>query len=91
MRQRFQPVEILRGGLVGQGRIQGGGRSPLLKPKKVTFFIVIFYNSENNIRDARPFCRPLFCHSCVVSILHLSYSSEPVMRLDCQMLLKSIP
>ena len=35
-----------------------GGRSPLLKPKKVALFTTIFYNSENSIRDTRPFCRP---------------------------------
>jgi len=32
-----------------QGRIQGGGRlgrSPPLKPAKVTFFTMILYNSE---------------------------------------------
>jgi len=28
---------------------------------------MILYNSENNIRDIRPFCRPLFCHSSVVN------------------------
>jgi len=26
----------------------------------------VSYNSENNIRDIRPLCRPLFCHSSVV-------------------------
>jgi len=37
----------------GQARIQGGrlGRSPHLKPKKATFFTIILYNLENNIRD----------------------------------------
>jgi len=51
-----------------QGRIQGGrlGQSPPLKPTKVTFFTMIFYNLENSIRDIRPFSRPLFCHSSVV-------------------------
>ena len=51
-----------------QGRIQGeviGAMAPL-KPKKVILFIMILYNSENNIRDIRPFCRPLLCHSHVV-------------------------
>ena len=48
-----------------QGRIQGGDRPP---PKiyKLTLFTMIAYNSENNIRNARPFCHPLFCHSSVV-------------------------
>ena len=37
-----------------------------LKPTKVTLFTMIFYNTENNIRDISPFCSPLFCHSSVV-------------------------
>jgi len=37
-----------------------------LKPAKATLFIIIFYNPENNIRDIRPFCHPLFCYSSVV-------------------------
>jgi len=37
-----------------------------LKPAKVTLFTIILYIPENNIRDIRPFCRPLFCHSSVV-------------------------
>jgi len=41
------------------------GRSPPLKPTKVTLFTMILYNTENSIRDIRPFCRPLFCHSSV--------------------------
>jgi len=51
-----------------QGRIQGGaiGRSAPLKPTKVTFFTMIFYNSENSIGDIRPVCRPLFRHSSVL-------------------------
>jgi len=51
-----------------QGRIQWGavGAIAPLKPTKVTFFTMILFNSENNIRDVRPFCRPLFCHSRVV-------------------------
>jgi len=54
---------------------------------------MILYNSENSIRDTRPFCRPLVCLSSIVkySLLHLSYSSEPVMRRDCQILLKLLP
>ena len=50
-----------------QWRSQGRGeRLPSLKPKKITLFIMIFYNSENSFRDLRPFCRPSFCHSSVV-------------------------
>jgi len=30
---------------------------------KVTLFTMILCNSENSIRDIRPFCRPLFFHS----------------------------
>jgi len=40
-----------------------GGDYPPLKPKKVTLFTMISYNSEKSIRDIWPFCRPLFCHS----------------------------
>ena len=43
-----------------------GGLSPPLKPAKVILSIMIFYNSENNIRDTRLFFRPLFGHSSVV-------------------------
>jgi len=68
------------------------GDRPPLKPSKVTLFTVILHNLENSIRDKRPFCRLLFCYSIVKQhILHLSYSSEPVMRLDYQILLKSPP
>jgi len=36
------------------------------KPTKVTLFTMILHNSENSIRDIRPFCRLLFCHSSVL-------------------------
>ena len=49
------------------------GQSPPLKPTTVSFFNIISYNSENNIRDIRPIFRPLFCHRRVVSIGCLSY------------------
>jgi len=39
---------------------------PPLKPTKVTLINIILCNSENNIRDERPFCHPLFCHSSAV-------------------------
>ena len=48
---------------------------------------MILYNSENNIRDVRLFvvrCLNCFVTAVLQSILHLSYSSEAVMRLDCQ-------
>jgi len=38
------------------------GRSPSLKPTKVTQLNITFYNSENNIPQIRPFFRLLFCH-----------------------------
>jgi len=47
------------------GRIQGE-IGAILNKRKVSLFTQIFYNSENNIRDISPFCRPLFCHSSVV-------------------------
>ena len=47
-----------------RGRGGWGDRPP--KPTKVTLFTMIFYNTENNIRDISPFCSPLFCHSSVV-------------------------
>jgi len=37
-----------------QGRIQGGGRSPTLKSRKVTLFTMVLYNSENNISKPIP-------------------------------------
>jgi len=54
---------------------------------------MILYNSENNIRDLRPFCRPMFCFVTAVlwNILNLSCSSKHIMRLDRQLLLKSHP
>jgi len=62
-----------------------------LRLTKVTLFTMIFYNSENSIRDVRPFV----VHCCVTAvlrrILHHSYSSESVMRLAYPILLKSPP
>jgi len=43
-----------------------------LKPTKVTLFAKILFNSENNISDIKPVCRPLFCHSSVVKYTSLS-------------------
>ena len=69
--------------LPSQARADPGGTDSSLKPKKVALFTKIFLNSENSIRDIRQFCRPLFYRSSVVgSILHLSHSREPVMRVD---------
>jgi len=55
-----------------QGRIQRGGAIALLKPTKVALFTMIVYNSENNVHDYRPFCRPLFCHSSVCEVYFIS-------------------
>ena len=40
-----------------------------LKPAKVTLFTMILYNSENGIRDIRPFSIPFICHSSVVKYI----------------------
>jgi len=71
--------------LPGQGRIQGaiGMISPPIQPANITLFTMFFYNSENSIRDIRPFCRPLFCHSIVVN-----YTSSFLLY---HILLKSLP
>ena len=70
-----------------QGLIQGGSTEAIvpLQTLELTSFAMIVYNSENIIRNTRPFCHPLFCHRSVVSlwsVLHLFYSSEPVIRLS---------
>jgi len=49
------------------------------------------YNSGNSMHDIRPLCRPFFVTAVLRSILHLSYSSEAVTRLDYQILLKLPP
>jgi len=33
---------------------------------KSIFINNAFYNSLNSIRDIKPFCRPLLCHSSIV-------------------------
>jgi len=48
------------------------GEIASLKPKKVTSFTIFLYNSENNIRDIRPFCRLLFCHCSVLYFISLT-------------------
>jgi len=79
-------------GMLEEVRIEWGrlGRSSL-KPMKVTFSTTIIYNSENNIRDIRSFFRPIFCHSSVVKYASTLLQNKPVMRLDCQIVLKSPP
>jgi len=52
---------------------------------------MILYNSENSIRDIRPFCRLLYCHSSAVKFSSSLLQSETVMRLDYQIILKSPP
>ena len=52
-----------RGGCRGQ-------RSPPLKPAQVTLFTMILYNSENNIRDIRPFVWSQHCcEVCFISLI----------------------
>jgi len=77
----------------GGSREQRLGRSRPLKSTKVASFTMIFNNSENSIRDKRPFCRPLLCHSSVVehTSSHFSCISGSAMRPDYQILLKSPP
>jgi len=43
----------------------GGDRPP--KTTNVNLFTMIFYNLGNSIRDTKPLCGPLFCHSSVVN------------------------
>jgi len=67
-----------------------------LKPTKITLLTIILYHSENSIRDIRPFCRRPFAVHCFVtavlrSTLHLSYSSEAVMRRSYLIFLKMTP
>jgi len=79
-----------------QDPIQGGwiGEIDPHKNSESNFAHNDFVNSENSMRDMKPYPCPLFCHSSVVkhfSSNHLSYSSEAVMWLDWQILLKSYP
>ena len=55
-----------------------------LKPATVTSLIIIFYNSENSIRDTRPFFVHCFVTAVLWSIRHPSYISEAVARFGCQ-------
>ena len=75
------------------GADPGGTIGTIAPPKtyESNFFTMILYNSENNIRDIRPLFRQLFCHRSAVNLwsTHLFYHSEAVMKLDCQVLLKS--
>jgi len=80
-------------GLSRKGQCFSQGRIRAIAPSKtyestVILFTMILYNSENSIRDIRPFCRPLFCHSSVVKCT--SCLLQTVMRLDYQILLKSL-
>jgi len=80
-----QNLRILkvRGVKAGPDPAKRLGRSPPLNLTKVTLFTMTFYNSENNIRDIRPFCRTLsFVTAVLWSMLHLCYCSEAVMSLD---------
>ena len=50
-----------------------------------------FVHSENSVRDIKPFCCPLFCHSSVVKYTLSPLSSKAVMSLDSQLLPTSPP
>jgi len=49
------------------------------------------YNSENSISSIRVISRPLLLHSSVAKYTSSLLSSETVLRLDYQILLKSPP
>jgi len=48
-----------------RGESRRGDRSP--KTYELGLFTMIMYNSENSIRNTRPFCQLLFCYSSVVT------------------------
>jgi len=48
-------------------------------------------NSENSIRNTRSFWHPFFVTAVLCDILYISYSSDSVMRLGFQILLKLSP
>jgi len=50
---------------VKTGENPGGAIAPP-KTYELTSFTMILYDSENSIRNTRPFCHPLFCHRSVV-------------------------
>jgi len=74
---RVNSVRHYRGKLV-QTRWGSRGAIAPLKPTKVTLFTMILCNSEDSIRDLRPFCRLLFCHSndMKYTALHLFYLNK---------------
>jgi len=74
---------------VKTGANPGGNRPPI--SYKLTLFTMTVYNSEDSIRDVRPFCSHCFVRAMLSSLFHLFYSSDPVMRLEFQILLKSPP
>jgi len=49
------------------------------------------YNSENNIRDIRPFCRPLFVTGVLWKVCFIPLTVAKPLRLDYQTLLKLHP
>jgi len=54
---------------------------------------MIFYRLENNIRDLKFILSSILLpqQRCEEYLLHFSCSNKAVMRLDCQILLKSLP
>jgi len=77
--------------IIDQGQVQRWRSPPPLKPTKVNFFAMTLNNSENKTRETKPFCVHCFDTAVFWSVLHLFYSSEPAMILDCQISLKSTP
>jgi len=53
----------VRRGVKTEANPVGAIASP--KTYELTLFTMIVYNSENSIRNTRPFCHPLFCHRCL--------------------------
>ena len=91
--RQLSPTTLTLNGFIGVNpRGWRLGRSPPLKPAKVTLFTMILYNTEKSIRDIRSFCLALFCQSSFSknTLSLLQYLIEPVMRPDCQLLLISL-
>jgi len=70
-----------------RGQIQWG-RSKTYESSFIHHVFVQFGKQHWRCKDSLPY---IFCHSIVVkqAIVHFSYSSKPVKRLDYQILLKS--
>jgi len=73
--------------------VKGGSRGATapLKLTKAASITMTLYNSENSISSIRVISRPLLFHSSVAKYTSSLFSSETVLRLDYQILLKSPP